>query len=153
MIFDINSLSAFNPDTGFDFSAGAGNFGNYADFGSMVDGSGTNLFAGQLDAFQPTWGQRALGGLNDLGETFANNQGLLNFGVNALSGLGSLYQGNKQMSMYKKQLDQQASQWNKQYRNQVNDYNERLSDRQRQRVAANPNNESVESYMQKYGAK
>lgn len=153
MIFDMNALSAFNADSGFDFNSGVANYGNYADFGSMTDGLNANMFSDQLSAFQPTWGQKALGGLNNLGEGLANNMGIANLGLSAFTGLSNLYSHNKQMSMYKDQMNTQRDQWNKQYANQVNDYNERLSDRQRQRVAANPSAESVESYMAKWGTK
>ena len=153
MIFDMNALSAFNADTGFDFNSGVTNYGNYADFGSMTDGLNANLFSDQLSAFQPTWGQKALGGLNDLGQGLSQNMGLATLGIGAINGLSSLYSGNKQMGMYKDQMNEQRRQWNLNYNNQVQALNEQRSDRQRQRVAANPNAESVESYMAKWGTK
>ena len=57
------------------------------------------------------------------------------------------------MGMYKDQMNEQRRQWNLNYNNQVQALNEQRSDRQRQRVAANPNAESVESYMAKWGTK
>lgn len=147
----------YDFDTGLmDFTSGSTaqpdyTFGNYADFGSMTDGSGSNLFSEQLDAFQPTMIQRLLAGLNSMGQAGANNMGALNLGLGATQGLASLYNSNKQMGLLEQQLNQQRDQWNANYNNQRANYNERLADRQRQRVAANPNAESEDSYLKRWG--
>lgn len=128
-------------------------FGNYADIESMTDGSGSNLFSDQLSGFQPSWGDKLLGGLNRMGQTGANNMGALNLGLGAITGLSDLYSSNQQMKLLRDQLGMQESQWNKNYDNQRSVTNEQYADRQRQRVAANPNAESVSSYMDKWGIK
>lgn len=145
----------FNLDDLSDFSIGDFNqgFGNYADIGSMTDGLGTNLFSDQLSAFQPTWGQQAIGSLNGLGQSLSQNMPLLNAGASVFSTLGNLYSGNKQMKMYKDSMNQQSRQWQANYDNQVQLTNERLADRQRQRVAANPNATSEAEYMRTWGVK
>lgn len=142
MNFDMNGLSAFAPD-----------YGNYADFSSMTSGMGDNLFSSQLSAFDPNASTGFLTKMNDLGQGLSQNMGLLNLGIGAVNGLASLYTGNKQMKMYKDQMGEQRRQWDMNYNNQVNAMNEQRADRQRQRVAANPNAESVESYMAKWGTK
>lgn len=142
--------------TGMNFGMGDTtpmDFGGYADFASMTDGSGSNLFSSQLDGFQPTWGQRFMTGLNDLGQAGASNMGALNAGLSAITGLANVYNGRKQMGLFERQLNQQRDQWERNYAAQVNDVNERREDRQRMRVAANPNAESVSSYMNRWSLK
>lgn len=71
-------------------------------------------------------------------------------GLQAAGGLWGAYNGMQQNKLVKQQMANSLNQWNKNYANQVAAYNTRLEDRQRARVAANPDAyESVDSYMQK----
>ena len=71
-------------------------------------------------------------------------------GLQAAAGLWGAYNGMQQTKLAKQQMANSLNQWNKSYVNQVASYNTRLEDRQRARVAANPDAyESVDSYMAK----
>ena len=96
---------------------------------------------------------RLMGGLKRVGQGAAANEPLLNFGVGALQGISSLYQGNKQMGLFKDQLNTQKSQWDSQFNLNRNMINEQLSDRQSRRAAANPdgNVTSPTDYIKKWG--
>ena len=127
-------------------------------FGTEAGGTDMGMFSGQLDGYQanfnqPTWGQKFMSGLNDFGQMGAKNMGALNMGLNAITGLANLYSSKKQMGLYEQQLNQQREQWDKNYETQKQMTNEQLYSRQRARVAANPNAESVSSYMDKWGVK
>lgn len=138
----------YSPSGGADPS-----FGSYADIGGMTGGFGDeNLFSTALSGV-PSWSDKLLGGLNKMGQFGAENMGAMNLGLGAISGLSSLYSGNQQMKLLREQMGLQESQWNKNYDTQRSVTNEQYADRQRQRVAANPNAESVSSYMDKWGIK
>lgn len=71
-------------------------------------------------------------------------------GLEAAGGLWGAFNGMQQTKLTKQQMANSLNQWDKSYANQVSSYNTRLEDRQRARVASNPNAyESVDSYMQK----
>ncbi len=73
-------------------------------------------------------------------------------GLCALQGLASLYLGFQNTGLAKQQAAQQQQNWDKQWNANVKSTNTSLADRQRARVASNPNAyESVDSYMKKYG--
>lgn len=73
-------------------------------------------------------------------------------GLGTVNGLLNGYLGFQNLGMAKKQADQAQSNWDKQWSANVKGTNAALTDRQRARVASNPNAyESVDSYMKKYG--
>lgn len=72
----------------------------------------------------------------------------VNAGIGVLGTLGGLYNGWNSNKLMKDQLNFQKQAFNKQYQASVNQYNTQLEDRQRARVASNPNAyQSVSSYM------
>ena len=94
------------------------------------------------------------------------NQGLFGFGdaagmsglqmgqlgLGALSGLANGYFGFQNMKLAQNQAKQAQQNWDKQWNANVKSTNTSLADRQKARVASNPNAyESVDSYMKKYG--
>jgi len=87
------------------------------------------------------------------------NQGgfLQNYGglaLGALQGAGNLFMGMKQYGMAKDALSESKRQFGLNYDAQRNLTNSRLEDRQRARLAANPNaHKSVDEYMNQYGIK
>ena len=73
-------------------------------------------------------------------------------GLGTVNGLLNGYLGFQNLGLAKKQADQAQSNWDKQWGANVKNTNAALNDRQRARVASNPNAyESVDSYMKKYG--
>lgn len=75
-------------------------------------------------------------------------------GLGLGNGLLSGYLGFQNLGLAKKQADQAQNNWNKQWSANVKNTNAALEDRQKARVASNPNAyESVDSYMKKYGIK
>lgn len=73
-------------------------------------------------------------------------------GLSGLSGLLNGYLGWQNMNTAKAQATNAQNNWNKQWDANVKTTNASLEDRQRARLASNPNAyESVDSYMKKYG--
>lgn len=98
------------------------------------------------------------GAMNGLGEGFgkmgqwaSQNAPLLNFGAGILSGVGGIIGNNRNYSLMKDNMNTQQNQWTKQYDMQRQMVNNQLADRQGRRVAANPNAESKDEYMKKWG--
>lgn len=89
-----------------------------------------------------------------LGGWMASNGTALNAGVGLLtSGLGA-WQGYNTNKLAKQQMNQQASQFNQQMTLSKGLLNQNMEDRQRARVASDPNTyQSVSEYMNKYGVK
>ena len=140
----------------------------------MLDGNFTDPYAGMASWSYDnpaTYSNPALAGL-DISQTMPANliasseyvpgyaDKLRNFnsqygstitgGLQAAGGLWGAYNGMQQTKLAKQQMANSLNQWNKSYVNQVASYNTRLEDRQRARVAANPDAyESVDSYMAK----
>lgn len=82
--------------------------------------------------------------------SFLNNYGGLALG--ALQGVGNLFMGMQQYGMAKKALNESTRQFNVNYDAQKKLTNSRLEDRQRARLAADPNaHQSVDQYMNRYG--
>lgn len=75
--------------------------------------------------------------------------GIIPTGVSALAGLSSAYLGWQQFNLARDQLDQNKRIFNLNFTNQANLTNTQLEDRQRARVSASPNAESVDSYMRR----
>lgn len=75
-------------------------------------------------------------------------------GLGLGNGLLSGYLGFQNLGLAKKQANQAQENWDKQWSANVKNTNAALEDRQKARVASNPNAyESVDSYMKKYGIK
>ena len=72
-------------------------------------------------------------------------------GLGALSSAFGAFNGYKQTKLAKQQLAFQKDAFNKQWNAQRNLTNSHLEDRQKQRVARDPNAMSVTDYMNKYG--
>lgn len=73
-------------------------------------------------------------------------------GLGLGNGLLSGYLGFQNLAMAKDQARQAQSNWNKQWGANVKSTNAALADRQKARIASNPNAyESVDAYMKKYG--
>ena len=121
-------LEHMNPPTGLNYLGLGGITGN-----SLV-GGGT----GDTGGFE--WGNFLLGD--------KNRPGALQLGLGTLSGIGNLYLGMKNYGVAKKQLQQQNDQFERNYAAQRSLVNSQLEDRQRARVASNPEAyESESSYM------
>lgn len=83
---------------------------------------------------------------------FLQNYGGLALG--ALNSAGNLFMGMKQYGMAKDALNESKRQFNVNYDAQRKLTNSRLEDRQRARIAADPNaHVSVSEYMNRYGVK
>jgi hypothetical protein len=91
------------------------------------------------------------GGSGGVGN-WVNNYGGLALG--ALQGVGNLFMGMKQYNMAKDALRESKRQFNVNYDAQRKLTNSRLEDRQRARIAADPNaHQSVDDYMNRYGVR
>ena len=99
----------------------------------------------------PGVGEQLKLGADNLGNSAAQNTGLLNFGFGAAKGLFDTYNTFKQNNAMQDMLNFQKQQYNTNLAMTRKQTNMELSDRQRRRVSANPNAESVESYMGKWG--
>lgn len=111
-----------------------------------------------LGAWGGTGGQS--GAFNFGGAGGGSGFNLGNFGSglagagNILGSIGGFYLGMKQYKMAKQQLAESKRQFNLQFNAQKGLINTRLEDRQRARVASNPNAYvSVGEYMDKHGVK
>lgn len=90
---------------------------------------------------------------NNSGSNFnlASSMPYLQFGTQALQGLAGLYGAYNQSKATNQQLSLARDQYNTNLANYRKTTNADMSDRQARRVAANPNAESVNSYMSKWG--
>lgn len=94
--------------------------------------------------------QLKLGG-EELGNKFAQNQGLLNFGLAGAKGIFDTYNVYNQNKAQRDLLNFQKDKYRTDLDLTKKATNLDLYERQRRRVSANPNAESVESYMKKWG--
>jgi hypothetical protein len=145
--FDINSMNNWNTpsvDTNittegllnqFNQNNGLTDFSNVSNF-SM---DGANPEAAGTD-----WWSKLMGGTNQDG---MKTTGLVTGGLGALQGLANSWLGFQQLGLAKDQLGFQKDAFNKNYANNVSLTNSQLEDRQRARVAANPNATAVTDYM------
>ena len=100
-------------------------------------------------SYQP-YGATA-GGLSNW---MSNNSDLLKTGVGLFTGGLGAWNGFQQNKLMERNMNMQAAQYREQMNLSKSNYNSKLEDRQRARVASNPTAyESVDSYMKKYGAK
>ena len=99
----------------------------------------------------PGIGEQLKFGGEQLGNKLAQNQGLLNFGLAGAKGIFDTYNAYNQNKMQRDLLNFQKQVYQTNLDTARKTTNMELSDRQRRRVSANPNAESVESYMKKWG--
>ena len=84
----------------------------------------------------------------------SQNADLLKSGIGLVTGGLGAWNGFQQNKLMKESMAQQAGQFREQMNLSKQNINRNLEDRQRARVASNPNAyESVDSYMKKYGVK
>jgi|TARA_B110000908_G_scaffold80337_1_gene96255 hypothetical protein len=106
--------------------------------------TGGNIFGNLYTGIKNAWNS---------GGTAANgNQTMNSFsqGLNAVTGLTSAWFGLEKLKQSKKSFSESRKQFALNYGAQRQDYNTKLEDRQKARVASNPNHfESVGSYMDK----
>lgn len=89
-----------------------------------------------------------------LGNAKTGQTGWAPTALNAISGLTSAWLGMKQYGLAKDQFKESKRQFNMNFDAQKNLTNSRLEDRQRARIASNPNAyRSVGEYMGTYGVK
>lgn len=91
---------------------------------------------------------------NNMGNWASQNTDLLKAGAGLITGGIGAWQGMQQNRLMRENMNQQASQFREQMDLSKQSINRNIEDRQRARVASNPNAyESVDSYMKKYGVK
>ena len=133
-------LSAGVPDMNFN--------GNYTGMGTpsymnTASGMGTDLMSGG--------GGSTFGNVSNW---MSNNGDLLKAGMGLITGGLGAWNGMQQNSLMRDNMRQQQSQFREQMDISKSNLNSKYEDRQRARVASNPQAyESVESYMKKYGVK
>lgn len=127
----INNASAYNS-LGLNAN---GTYGNY-NFGSDLQFSQPQGFLGQANSW------------------ISNNSDLLKAGIGLVTGGIGAYNGFQQNKLMREQMGMQASQFREQMDISKQNLNRNIEDRQRARVASNPQAyESVSDYMKKYGVK
>lgn len=91
---------------------------------------------------------------SNAGNWASQNADLLKAGIGLVTGGLGAWNGFQQNKLMKESMAQQAGQFREQMNLSKQNINRNLEDRQRARVASNPNAyESVDSYMKKYGVK
>lgn len=113
------------------------------DFGGLGSGNTNLVDFGQANPMQAAWTK-----FQD--SSFKDQISAIGSTVNAAS---SAYNAYNSVKLGKQQLGLQKDAWNKQYSAQRSTTNAAMADRQAARVASNPNYQSVDSYMNKYGIK
>lgn len=152
MSWDTNSFNFSMPSLQTD-GTGLVNLTPTADTGSGINigslglgSTGTPTTGGFFD--------RIGSGFNSMSKSMGMSP--MSLGLAGIQGIGSLvggYNGYKQYKLAKDQFNFQKSAWNSQYAAQRGLVNSQLEDRQKQRVARDPNALSVSEYMTKYGIK
>lgn len=90
----------------------------------------------------------------NLGNWASQNSDLLKAGAGLITGGLGAWNGMNQNKLMRQNMDQQAGQFREQMDLSKQNLNRNIEDRQRARVASNPQAyESVDSYMKKYGVK
>ena len=90
----------------------------------------------------------------NLGNWAAQNSDLLKAGTGLITGGLGAWNGMNQNKLMRQNMNQQAGQFREQMDLSKQSLNRNIEDRQRARVASNPQAyESVDSYMKKYGVK
>ena len=91
---------------------------------------------------------------DNLSNWLSRNTELAKVGVGLFTGGFTGWNGFQQNKLMERNMNMQAAQYREQMGLSKSNYNSKLEDRQRARVAGNPAAyESVDSYMKKYGAK
>ena len=108
-------------------------------------------FGGTPVTAQPSTFSNFMGKMNNFGDTAARNQGGLNMALTAAIGAMNAWNNHQNNKLQKDTLNFNKDVINRNYENQRKMTNMELTDRQARRVSANPNAESVDSYMKKWG--
>lgn len=142
-MFDaINNNQLDTAGVGYNSGLGGLSFGN-SGFSPQAGLIGNQSLGGGQFGFN------SFGGLSD--STMSGLQ-MGQLGIGALTGLANGYMGLQNASLARKQASQAQANWDKQWNANVQTTNASLADRQKARVASNPNAyESVDSYLKKYG--
>lgn len=121
------------------------------DLGAAVQGNVyKSLGLDAVGSYQPT-GNTGFGGLSNW---TSNNADLLKTGAGLITGGLGAWNGMNQNKLLRQSMNQQAGQFREQMDLSKHSLNRNIEDRQRARVASNPQAyESVDSYMKKYGVK
>ena len=140
---DMNSWGSIPVQNNFPVATGFGN-----EFMPQAGTLGLASWLGQT-------GTPSLGGGNAIMDSLRSsgflgtdgNQGWGGMALGALGSLGGAFMGLQNYNLAKDTLQNSKDQFNKNYAAQRQVLNTQLEDRQRARVAANANNESVDSYL------
>lgn len=119
-------------------------------------GVGAYFGGGATTSQTPTWTQRTSEGANNLTTAWSDmsTMGKLQTGLGIGAGLWGAWNSYNQGKLAKRNFNFQKAMMQKEHANTVNSYNARMEDRQRARVARDPNaHRSVAEYMSQYGAK
>lgn len=108
-------------------------------------------FGAPTTSAQPGFMSGFMGKMNNFGDGAARNQGGFNMALNAAIGAMNAWNNFQNNKLQKDTLNFNKNVINRNYENQRKMTNMELSDRQARRVSANPNAESVDSYMKKWG--
>lgn len=130
-----SGLSSFMPNTQGTLNA---QYSDPFNYGSSVNSAVTN---GVLPNYNKS----------SSGFDLSGSMPYLQFGTQAIQGLAGLYGAYNQAKATNQQLSLARDQYNTNLANYRKTTNADMSDRQARRVAANPNAESVNSYMAKWG--
>ena len=151
-----NAVAAFSPDAPnyFTFDQSAltpswAQMGNWGGPATTWSGKLQEGWNGLTNNASNAWGSAA-------NSTFGKQLGEMPMmdklkGIAGIIGaVGGVMQGRNQMKLMERSLNQQRDQWNKSWGASTKQYNSEIEDRQRSRVASNPNAyQSVDSYMNK----
>ena len=113
------------------------------------DLSGLNQSLGvNMNTSQPQQGM-----LGNLSEGISKNQAAISGIAQGIQGLANFYQSFNASKAQKQQIALAKDQWNTNKANYKTTTNNALWERQNKAVSANPNAQSVDSYMDKWGIK
>lgn len=139
-------LSGANPSIPYD-TGNLGFAGNYNALGSNPSYQSLGTSMGGISAQPNNW-------MSNTSNWMTNNADLLKAGVGAITGGIGAWQGMQQNKLMRDNMNMQSNQFREQMDLSKQNINRNIEDRQRARVASNPQAyESVDSYMKKYGVK
>ena len=128
--------------------------GNFAPNMQSIGSNPSFASVGESMGFEmPTYAQ-GNSWAGNLGNWAAQNSDLLKAGAGLITGGIGAWNGMNQNKLMRQNMNQQAGQFREQMDLSKQSLNRNIEDRQRARVASNPQAyESVDSYMKKYGVK
>lgn len=128
--------------------------GNFAPNMQSMGSNPSFTSVGEAMGFEmPTYAQ-GNSWAGNLGKWASQNSDLLKAGAGLITGGIGAWNGMNQNKLMRQNMNQQAGQFREQMDLSKQSLNRNIEDRQRARVASNPQAyESVDSYMKKYGVK